>query len=201
MKKKQEPTELDQILARLSVEQSQAVLRTLAQDLNLAPIILQVARTQLEAQLPHSPDEAETMAEDVLVALEQLAVEEVWDRAGRKRTGYVDTSEAADKMIGEALRPFLDDLARCNALGLADEALYLCLGILSGLYRFEIESDSKFKDWATDLPGAYCRVVLEEWKKGRPPRTASRKLRGLIRDNLPRWADSLLARRASRGLE
>ena len=197
MKKKPESTELDQILARLSVEQSRAVLHALAQDPNLAPLILQAARTQLEAQLPHSPDEAETMAEDVLVTLEQLAVEEVWDRAGRKRTGYVATSEAADKMIGEALRPFLDDLARCNALGLADEALYLCLGILSGLYRFEFESDSKFKEWATDLPGAYCRVVLEEWKKGSPPRTASRKLRGLITDNLPRWATNLLARRAS----
>ena len=73
MKKKPEPTELDQIQARLSVEQSQAVLRALAQDLNLAPIILQVARTQLEAQLPHSPDEAETMAEDVLVALEEFS--------------------------------------------------------------------------------------------------------------------------------
>jgi hypothetical protein len=199
MKKKPELDALDQILARLSVEQGRAVLRALAQDPNLAPLILQAARTQLEAQVPHSPDEAETMAEDVLVALEQLAVEEVWDRAGRKRTGYVATSEAADKMIGEALRPFLDDLARCNVLGLADEALYLCLGILSGLYRFEFESVSKFKEWSMDLPGTYCRVVLEEWKRGGPPKIASRKLRGLIRDRLPRWATSLLARGASGG--
>jgi hypothetical protein len=194
MKKKQEPSELDQILAQLSIEQSRAVLRALAQDPSLAPLILQAARTQLEAQAPHSSDEAEAMAEDVFLALEQLAVEEVWDRSGRKRTGYVATSEAADKMIGEALQPFLDDLARCNTLGLSDEALYICLGILSGLYRFEIESVSEFKGWATDLPGAYCRVVLEEWKKGSPPKTAVRKLRGAIRDRLPRWATGLLAR-------
>jgi hypothetical protein len=198
MKKKREPGELDQILARLSVEQSRAVLRALAQDPNLAPLILQTARTHLEAQAPHSPDEAEAMAEDVLQALEQLTAEEVWDRAGRKRTGYVTTSEAADKLMGEALQPFLEDLMRCNALGLADEALYICLGILSGLYRFEFESDSEFKDWARDLPGAYCRVVLGEWMKGGPPKTAVRKLRGLIKDSLPRWATSLLARGASR---
>jgi hypothetical protein len=196
MKKKQGPSELDQILAQLSVEQSQTVLRALAQDPNLAPLILQAARTQLEAQAPHSPDEAEAMAEDVFLALEQLAVEEVWDRAGRKRTGYVATSEAADKMIGEALQPFLDDLARCNTLGLGDEALYIGLGILSGLYRFETESVSEFKGWATDLPGEHCRVVLEEWKKGNPSKAAVRKLRGLIRDRLPRWAASLLARGA-----
>jgi len=80
MKKKQEPDALDQILIRLSVEQSRAVLCALAEDPNPAPLILQTARTQLEAQVPRSPDEAESMAEDVLVALEQLAVEEVWDR-------------------------------------------------------------------------------------------------------------------------
>jgi hypothetical protein len=56
MKKKPESTELDQILARLSVEQSRAVLHTLAQDPNLAPLILEEAlrlhrkREALEAE-------------------------------------------------------------------------------------------------------------------------------------------------------
>jgi hypothetical protein len=103
-------------------------------------------------------------------------------------------------MVGEVLQPFLEDMTRCNALGLADEALYICLGSLSGLYRFEFESDSKFKGWTTDLPGAYCQVVRGEWTKGGPPKTAVRKLRGLIKDSLPRWATSLLARGASRGV-
>ena len=191
MKKKPGLAELDRVLARLSLEQARAVLRTLARDLQLAPLILQTAQTQIEAHSPHSPADAEAIAEEVLGALERLEVEEVWDRAGPKRDGYVDTSEAADGMIGEALQPFRDEMARYNDLGMADEAMYTCLGILSGLYRFEDEADSEFKDWAVDLPGDYGSVVLEEWKKSRPPEAAVRKLRELIKGGLPRWAADL----------
>jgi hypothetical protein len=192
MKKKRGIGKLDQVLTRLSLEQTRAILRALAQDPNLAPLILQAAQTQLEEHAPHSPDDAEAIAEEVLEALERLEVEEVWERAGPKRDGYVDTSEAADAMIGEALQPFLEEMARYNDLGMADEAIYTCLGILSGLYRFEAESASEFKDWAADLPGDYGIVALEEWQKGAPPQAAVRKLRGLIEDSLPRWATSLL---------
>jgi len=191
VKKKPALTELDRVLAGLSIEQARAVLRALAQDPQLAPRILQTAQTQIEAHSPHSPDEAEAIAEEVLGALERLEVEEVWDRAGSKRDGYVDTSEAADEMLSEALQPFRDEMARYNDLGMADEAMYTCLGILSGLYRFEDESDSEFKDWAVDLPGDYGIVVLEEWKKSHPPEAAVRKLRELIKGSLPRWAADL----------
>jgi hypothetical protein len=192
MKKKPGHSELDRFLGRLSPEQARAVLRALAQDPKLATLILQTAQTQLETHSPHSPDDAESIAEEVLATLEVLEVEEVWDRAGPKRDGYVDTSEAADEMIGEALQPFLEEMARYNDLSMADEAMYTCLGILSGLYRFEAESASEFKDWAADLPGDYGIVALEEWQKGHPPQATVRKLRGLIKDRVPRWAAGLL---------
>jgi len=160
--------------------------------------ILQVAQTHLEEGAPHSPEDAEAIAHEVLEALEWLEVEEVWDRAGPKRDGYVDTSEAADEMIAEALEPFLADMARYNDLGMAEASIFTCLGILSGLYRFENESDSEFKNWAPDLSGEYASVALEEWKKGRPPEAAMRKLRALIADNLPRWAASLVQKLKAR---
>ncbi|MBI4771100.1 MAG: hypothetical protein HY784_12000 [Chloroflexi bacterium] len=102
------------------------------------------------------------------------------------------TSQAADEVMGEALGPFLVDMARYNDLGMAEESVFACLGILSGLYRFDNESVSKFKDWATDLPGEYAILTLEEWKRGHPPETTARKLRQAITDNLPRWADDRL---------
>jgi hypothetical protein len=184
--------ELDRILVGLSIEQARAVLRALAQDPQLAPRILQTAQAEIATHSPHSPDDADAIAEEVLWALESLEVEEVWDRAGPKRDGYVETSEAAGEMLSEALRPFRDEMARYNNLGMADEAMYTCLGILSGLYRFEDESESEFKDWAADLPGAYAGIVLAEWKKSRPREAAVRKLREWIEDSLPRWADGLL---------
>ena len=123
MKKKPGLAELDRVLARLSLEQARAVLRTLAQDLQLAPLILQTAQTQIEAHSPHSPADAEAIAEEVLGALERLEVEEVWDRAGPKRDGYVDTSEAADGMIGEALQPFRDEILNLARLPVPPSAL------------------------------------------------------------------------------
>lgn len=66
------------------------------------------------------------MAESVFADLEDLGVEDVWDRSGKTRHGYVDTSETASDMVDEALQPYLDEMQRCQQLGLADQALHLC---------------------------------------------------------------------------
>jgi len=36
---------------------------------------------------------------------------------------------------------------------------------LKGIWRFEKESKSEFKDWAVDAPGESMARVFEEWKK------------------------------------
>lgn len=50
--------------------------------------------------------------------LDALEVEEVWDRAGETRYGYVEPGEAADQMIDDVLEPLLKELARYEKLGL-----------------------------------------------------------------------------------
>jgi hypothetical protein len=45
--------------------------------------------------------DSEDIAESVYAELERLDVEEVWDRSGKTRHGYVDPGEAADSMIDE----------------------------------------------------------------------------------------------------
>jgi len=39
------------------------------------------------------------------------------------------------------------------------------MGVLKGIYMYEHDSNSEFKDWATDIPGECFRELLDKWKK------------------------------------
>ena len=43
--------------------------------------------------------------------LDSIEVEEVWDRSGRTRNGYVEPTEMAFQMSEEALDPFIEETA------------------------------------------------------------------------------------------
>jgi len=45
------------------------------------------------------------------------------------------------------------------------EAKLYCMGVLKGIYKYEHESDSEFKDWAVDLPGECFHDLLDKWTK------------------------------------
>jgi hypothetical protein len=84
----------------------------------------------------------------------------------------VEPGEAAWEVFDEALRPFRDDARKYRRLSMLREAELACQGILKGIYDFEKESSSQFKEWAVDAPAEYFRIVLDDWKKlfeRRPP--------------------------------
>lgn len=123
----------------------------------------------------------EGVGEDVFGALDAIPVEQVWDRSGRKRDGYVAPGEAAAQVIEEALQPFLDALRNCQQLGLTEQAKRQCMGILKGIHRFEKECRSEFKDWAVDLPGEYFAFTYQEWRKGSKSRKDIEEVRQFVR--------------------
>jgi hypothetical protein len=176
------------ILDQLSGVEAKSVLRALAQDTALAARIQQLAEAYLEGNAPHTFEDAAAIAEEVRYELEQLEVEEVWDRAGKTRHGYVETGEVADEMIARVLEPYLEGLARYQRLKMHLEATYLCLGVLQGLYTFEHQSRSAFKDWATDLPLGQAEIALEQWRKGGMTRPAIEQMRNFILEHLPHRA-------------
>ena len=105
------------------------------------------------------------ISEDVYFELNSLDVEDVWDHSGSTRYGYIDPNEYAWELFEETLAPFIKQLKKYDNLSLRTEAKNYCMGILKGIYKFENESSSEYKDWATDAPGENFVTIFENWKK------------------------------------
>ncbi|MFQ5594009.1 MAG: hypothetical protein ACE5HA_07645 [Anaerolineae bacterium] len=131
------------LISQLTPDEGLAILRALArQDAQLAARIVETITAHLSDDAPQTPEDAEGIAEDLVFELNLLEVEEVWDRAGQTRYGYVEPSEAADEMMQEVLEPYLEEMKRYQRLGMHEAARYTCMGLLAGLYRFETEEDT-----------------------------------------------------------
>ncbi|MFH1549010.1 MAG: hypothetical protein ABIH04_00465 [Planctomycetota bacterium] len=147
------------ILAALSPEEALAVLNELAKE-------PQIRKKAEEVTLAMMEDvDIDSVAEEVFYQLDSIAVEDVWDNSGSTRDGYVEPGEYAWELFKDALKPFEKHLQKCRKLSLEKQAKLQCMGILKGIWRFESESKSEFKDWATDAPAGNSARVFDEWKK------------------------------------
>jgi len=176
-----------EIIDHLSPTDALSILRTLADsDEGLARRIAEIATAHLSEV---DPEDVAAVLYDELDALE---VEEVWDRAGRTRYGYVEPGEAADEMIEDVLEPFLEELTKYQKLGINTEVNKMCMGLLLGLYRFKRESTSEFKDWAPDAPSVFAEAVVEAWKEGSPSRVDIAAVKAFVEDELGGWGARLV---------
>ena len=176
-----------EIIDHLSPNDALTILKTLARDdEHLAARITEIATARLSEV---DPEEVAIVLYDELDALE---VEEVWDRAGPTRHGYVDPGEAADQMIEEVIEPYLEELKKYQELGMNVEANRMCMGLLLGLYQFDDESTSKFKDWAPDAPSSFAWAVVDAWKAGAPSRADVKAVKASIEDELGGWGARLV---------
>jgi hypothetical protein len=92
----------------------------------------------------------EEICEDVFYALDGIDVHELWDRAGPRTNGYTSPEDMAVEMFEEALEPFLQELYRLLELEMHQEAKLYCMGIAKGIYQYEEDSTSEFKDWGNE---------------------------------------------------
>ena len=127
----------------------------------------------------------EEVAQEVLLELDSLVVEDVWDNSGSTRDGYVDPGDCAWQMFEDALEPFLQQLQKCQNLSMNDQAKLYCMGILEGIHRFETESESEYKDWAVDAPGEYFVRIYDIWKKEVKNKKEVAEVRKFIKDLAP----------------
>lgn len=104
------------------------------------------------------------IADEVFSDLDFLDVEELWDRSGSHRDGYTDTGDAAQEMIEEIIEPHLKNIERLHSLGMLQEEMRYCMGVILGLHMFENEATTDFKDWSVDIPEELASQILMEWK-------------------------------------
>ncbi|MCL0076625.1 hypothetical protein M1O12_01155 [Dehalococcoidia bacterium] len=148
----------DKILNKVSPEQALAILKCLAEkDSDIAQQI------EAEAEQLLKEVDLEDICEDVYSALDGIEVEELWDRSGSSRYGYSSTEDVALEMIEQELEPYNEEVRRYLELGMTKEAKLCCMGVLKGIYRHVKESESEFKDWATDIPEECFGDLLTQW--------------------------------------
>jgi hypothetical protein len=172
------------VLESLTGSDALSILKILAaRDDKLEEVIDAIAR-ELFGQV-----DAENVATDVQMELELLEVEEVWDRSGAKRDGYVDPGDAAWQMFEDALKPFQDAIEKYTRLSMSTQARSYCEGVLKGIYDFHQDSSTEYKDWAVDAPSGFFGQVLDEWKSlfnGRPPLLEMEKF---LHAHCPDWTE------------
>src|SRR3989338_6053391 len=159
MKRKESP-KIEKILENIGVGDALNILKTLAKEnKDIADQIEDITKNSLK------DIDIDELAEEVYSDLSYIDVEELWNRSGRTKDGYVEPIEMADEMIEESLRPHFEEMCKYKKLLMHKEAKYYCMGILKGVYRFEDESPSEFSEWATDTFSNFSYTILERWKE------------------------------------
>ena len=61
------------------------------------------------------------------------------------------------------------------------------MGVLKGVYRFEKESKTQYREWASDAPNEYFYWTLEKWKNDCSAPEDRKKIKEFIRNNFPEF--------------
>ena len=148
----------DEILKKLSPDEALIILRKLIKtDDDLKTKVIKLAEDLFRDV------DIDQICEDVFFALDGIDVHELWDRAGPKTDGYTSPEDMSMEMFEEALAPFVKEMERLLDLKMPLESKVYCMGILKGIYQYEEDSKSEFKDWASDVPGETFGYILREW--------------------------------------
>lgn len=171
------------IFDAISADDAYQILQRLA---NENPVVAK--RIEEIAEVSLRGVDIEDVADDVYYDLNSLEVEDVWDNSGSTRDGYVDPTEYAWEMFEEALEPYMEDIKKYQKLSMSVEAKNCCMGILKGIYKFDTESTSEYKDWAVDAPSGIFEQVLDEWKEGQNSPEDIAEVEEYVKDNFSDWA-------------
>ena len=130
----------------------------------------------------------EEICDDVIGVLNGVDVEELWDRSGSTRFGYVSPEDMAVEMMEEELEPFNQEVIRLSELNMQKEAKLYCMGVLKGIYKFEHESESDYKDRAADVAGECFSYLLDEWEKRSNNNKDIKEMNSFLKKECSSWA-------------
>ena len=172
----------DDILEKISPNEALIILQHLSKsDEALKNKIINLAKDL------YKNVDIEEICDAVFHALDGINVHELWDRSGKTRDGYSSPVEMSMEMFEDALEPFVHEMKRLLDLKIYKEAKEYCMGILKGLYQYEKDSKSEFKDWATDLPGESFGDILRKWRSG-CKKSDQDAMRTFLENEFPDWS-------------
>ena len=147
------------LLNIISPDEALEILKILAKnDKQIKRKILDIAENMIKDV------DYESISDDVFWALDAIDVHDLWNSSGPTADGYISTDEMAYEMISNVLSPFQKEVFRFMDIGLTQEAKLYCMGVLKGIYMYNYDSNSEFKDWAADIPGECFRSLFDKWK-------------------------------------
>jgi hypothetical protein len=183
---KRRTTKQNDVIDKLTPQQALEILKRLSQNEGkIREAVHAEARTLLQAV------DLDETADEVFFALESIDVEDCWDRSGSSRYGYTEPSEAAVELVEEELQPFYDQAARFHELKMAEQEMTYCMGVILGIYRYEHESKSQFREWAEDIPIECAGYLLTIWRERNPKAVDAEAVEKFIRQRCPKWAENL----------
>lgn len=172
----------DDIFEKISPNEALKILRQIAKtDKNLKKKIIELAEDLFRDV------DVDDICETVFNVLDGIDVHELWDRAGPKTEGYTSPEDMSVEMFEEALEPFVQEMQRLINLKMHQEAKLYCMGILKGIHQYEEDSESEFKDWASDVPGESFGYILREWGKNRNNKD-KKEMKDFIEKEFPAWS-------------
>jgi repressor LexA len=180
-------------LEQLREAEVATVLRTLLKN---HPELAGEAETVAQSVLRgvSSDDVAETVEDAVLA----LCLEDLDRYPGFSRYDSFEPTEAAWWLLGEAVRPLVEDIRRRAEGGQIEAALATCVGVVLGLYRLRNCKRGEILEYAPDFPSEMAeeavvtlRKALRAAKTTQGARQPSPALPAVFRDTAPEWADML----------
>ena len=177
---------MTELISNLTGEQAIDVLCRLTKEGGaISEAILDEAKRML------SVVDIDEIADLLFSQLDMIDVQDCWDRSAATRHGYTSPDEAATELIEEELQRFHDQIKCYRELGMDEQERDYGIGTVLGLYRYEQESKSEFKDWCADIPFYSAKSILQELRKQNGIPSASATLNAFLQQHCPKWAADL----------
>lgn len=174
---------MDDVISKLTGEQALKIVKRLGRkEGKLRDALLAEAMNVL------TEIDVDETADEVFAVLDSVDVHDCWDRSGSSRDGYTSPDEAAAEIIEEELQPFFDQVDQYHEMELPEQEATYCMGVILGIYRYERESESEFKQWCVDIPAEFSGSLLNKWAKRNPDGARINAMHEFLLTRCPEWA-------------
>lgn len=127
------------------------------------------------------------VADEVCDVLDLIDIEDCRDRTGGSPVGETSPEEAAAEIIEDDLQPFIDQLETYHELKMPEQEAAYGMGILLGIYRYQHESNSEFRQLTEEMLADAAANLLEAWQERNPEQARIDAMHTFIRARCPEW--------------